>query len=63
MVWEMAVQKRLLQNMCDITVEGANAEAETCKQGWETGSWGKGIEWDYSKLKWYEKVIWKLSSL
>lgn len=63
MVWELAVQKHLLHNMFDITVEGGNAESETCKQGWETRNWGKGIEWDYSKLRWYEKVIGKLPAL
>lgn len=49
--------------MYDVTVEGGNAGAETCKQGWETGNWGKGIKRDYSKLRWCEKVIWKLSAL
>lgn len=62
MVWELAVQKHLLHNMFDITVEGGNAESETCKQGRETRNWGKGLEWDYSKLRWYE-VIGKLSAL
>lgn len=39
------VQESLLQNMCDVTVEGGNAEM--LKQ-----EWGKEIGMDYSKFRW-----------